>query len=499
MTEISTQFQRFDPAVRDVLLQKRVTYVKVVNPGQDNHWPGLRVIGRVHREDEASLIAQGAVGAERWWQQYGGLIDRAPYLWGAQTCNEPHGNWSTVDAYAARWAELAHQRRPGLFVIGPAFSEGEPEPEDGKYFTRSSEVLDGWAFNEYFLPHRWAQDATWHFWRYPRFLAHVPVAARSKPVFITEAGIDGRIEGNRHGWTHYLNGDRTTYAEWIRRYVAGLTPQVVSVFLFVTGPEDDWEEFVIDAPLGQMTFGGEVPNLDMPVKEDRVIFKGAEGVEYREAPNRISMYWSSRSGQPIRYLVLHSTEGPKGAAFSWWASANNPVKSSAHDLIDTAGVVWQCVPYELAAHHCGGSVIPGFTGWVNAPTIGVELEYPKLPASPEYTAPQWKAAVKHCKWLVRKYNIPRENCYRHSDIAKGNQDPRNFDWGRFLDEVYGAEREGLPEDEAVTDPAKIAEKIRWWTEEMQRQYEAQQLERANAIRLSLIKLLYRLENALKQP
>ncbi len=56
----------------------------------------------------------------------------------------------------------------------------------------------------------------------------------------------------------------------------------------------------------------------------------------------------------------------------------------------------------------------------------------------------------------------------------------------------------LPEDETATDPATLAEKCRWWLEEEQRQREAGNEARANTIRLSLIKLLYRLEDSLKE-
>lgn len=55
----------------------------------------------------------------------------------------------------------------------------------------------------------------------------------------------------------------------------------------------------------------------------------------------------------------------------------------------------------------------------------------------------------------------------------------------------------LPEHEPDGTPAFIAEKCRWWLEEEQRQREAGNTERANAIRLSLIKLQYRLEDKLK--
>jgi len=63
------------------------------------------------------------------------------------------------------------------------------------------------------------------------------------------------------------------------------------------------------------------------------------------------------------------------------------------------------------------------------------------------------------------------------------------------------EKEHLPENETATDAPTLAEKVRWWVEEETRQREQGNLERANAIRYSLINrengLLYRLERVLK--
>jgi hypothetical protein len=72
----------------------------------------------------------------------------------------------------------------------------------------------------------------------------------------------------------------------------------------------------------------------------------------------------------------------------------------------------------------------------------------------------------------------------------------------FDDEPEPEDAEYLPENETATDPATLAEKVRWWMEEEVRQRERGDNDRANAIAYSLIKLngglLYRLENILKR-
>jgi murein DD-endopeptidase MepM/ murein hydrolase activator NlpD len=55
----------------------------------------------------------------------------------------------------------------------------------------------------------------------------------------------------------------------------------------------------------------------------------------------------------------------------------------------------------------------------------------------------------------------------------------------------------LPESETATDVATLAQKARWWLEELERLQKAGDMARAEEIRRSLIRLLYRVENAAK--
>jgi N-acetyl-anhydromuramyl-L-alanine amidase AmpD len=165
-------------------------------------------------------------------------------------------------------------------------------------------------------------------------------------------------------------------------------------------------------------------------------------------------YWSEREGHEIRYIIVHSTEGPRGAAFAWWSSPENPFKSSAHDLIDSTGVVWRCVPYDKASHHAGGGHIAGFnernpeTGRyepsINLASIGIELEYPAAPASPPWPAVQVDVAVAHVRNLVSTYQIARANVLRHADIDPQNRtDPRNLPWEEFMNRVFQTDDTGI--------------------------------------------------------
>ncbi len=187
----------------------------------------------------------------------------------------------------------------------------------------------------------------------------------------------------------------------------------------------------------------------------------APGVTYKTASTGRPFWQSERNptlytvnGALRLWLVLHDTEGPRDAAFAWWSDPSNPYQSSAHDLIDAAGVVWRCVPYKARAHHVGYSVIPGYNSIpspgahpapnANDVAIGVELEYPVAPASPAWPAAQIAAAKAHCRELVRVFGIPRERVLRHSEIdTRGKTDPRNFDWAGFLARLYEQEHKPI--------------------------------------------------------
>lgn len=185
----------------------------------------------------------------------------------------------------------------------------------------------------------------------------------------------------------------------------------------------------------------------------------APGVTYRTAPRASEMFQSGRAaafaGSPL-WLVVHSTEGPRDAAFAWWCSPSNPGRSSAHDLVDRQGVVWRCVPYDRAAHHCGGETarirgVPAGrtngTSNTNHVSVGVELESDPSPMEPGYTTAQLRAAALHLRALVAALGIPRERVLRHLDVDPQRRDPRGLAWEELLDEVFQV-RQG-PDEQAL--------------------------------------------------
>lgn len=69
-----------------------------------------------------------------------------------------------------------------------------------------------------------------------------------------------------------------------------------------------------------------------------------------------------------------------------------------------------------------------------------------------------------------------------------------YKWGAHPEPVV-PHPDPLPNDETATDLVTLAQKVRWWLEELIRQIEKGEAERVRAIGYSLVKLMYRLEEA----
>ncbi len=328
-------------------------------------------------------------------------------------------------------------------------------------------------------------------------------------LLVTECGIDGGIADGPagQGWRS-LSNEQAYAAEIVElEREARRHPWLKSLMFFIAG-HPGWQDFDMTESLCRGLVAPVRAIVDAPAIPPTVT---APGVTYRVPAQAPRMYSSPRAplGVPL-WFILHGTDGPANASIAWWASPNNPYRSSAHDLIDRQGVVWRCVPYDRAAHHAGGADarIPGVpagstngTSNTNHVSVGIELECDPAPMGPGYTAVQLEAAVAHVRAVVEALGIPRERVLRHADVDPEHRtDPRGLDWQAFLDRLYGTVKPqpaGLPEHEMATDAPTLASKARWWLEEEQRAAQAGNEARANEIRLSLIKLLYRLENALK--
>ena len=166
----------------------------------------------------------------------------------------------------------------------------------------------------------------------------------------------------------------------------------------------------------------------------------------RVAVNGHRALWGERGECGIDTVVLHyisALESNPGEPFAIDAILQIycELGVSAHYMICRDGVVWQLVPEEKKAWHCGPSIMPhpdNRTG-VNAFSLGVELV---ATAASGYTPRQYAALDELVSLLVSRYG-PGLRFVGHSDIAGSRAvelglrtvpktDPGPlFDWGQL--------------------------------------------------------------------
>ena len=137
--------------------------------------------------------------------------------------------------------------------------------------------------------------------------------------------------------------------------------------------------------------------------------------------NKIN-YGSSRSTSNIKYLVLHYTGNKTDKAVSNAKYFhNNNVGASAHYFVDKTEI-YQSVPDGYVAWHCGGKKYPScatsgggkmYNIITNKNSIGIEL----CSDGGQFHKDTLDNVEELVKYLMKKYNIPISNIYRHFDVT----------------------------------------------------------------------------------
>ncbi|MFJ1895427.1 N-acetylmuramoyl-L-alanine amidase [Streptomyces sp. NPDC088115] len=141
------------------------------------------------------------------------------------------------------------------------------------------------------------------------------------------------------------------------------------------------------------------------------------------------------SGEDIRYIVVHDTEGGYAGAL---ATFQNPASyASAHYLIRAGdGLVTQLVRTEDEAWHAANKT-------VNMHSIGIEHEGYAIKSGSWYTEPQYESSAALVKYLAARFAVPldREHIIGHDEVpgvldagvASQHWDPGPFwDWNHYM-------------------------------------------------------------------
>ncbi len=389
------------------------------------------------------------------------------------------GSWSVGCPDVEAWC----QYQPVLNIMGPQDVVCLHE-----YWADGDDLGNPWHVCRFALPGVWERLA-------------------SLQIAVTECGRDA-VEGQgQPGWQRTT--DPQTYLAELRRYAEMLAqyPNVVGATVFQVGSSDSrWAPFEMTAIWPQVIaeYSAESPPVTAvpPAEEStHVTFDQYDGRCY--TPDEYREY-VAQSGVQVDRVIVHHTAIP--TLDSWQGESTMLAMKRYYETFKG----WTCGPHAFVAPEGIWVMAPLGTpnlgaGWVSKTDINVEIvgDYTDRLPSGDVLA----NAVSAVTTLLLAGGHGVEALSKHNDYAS-TQCPGNAltaSWGWFVGLVQAEivartapVRLPLPEDETASDPASLADKARWWHEEMARQIEAGNGDRARSILMSLIRLIYRLERALKE-
>ena len=173
-------------------------------------------------------------------------------------------------------------------------------------------------------------------------------------------------------------------------------------------------------------------------------------------------YGEKRDPNNIKYLVIHYTSGNGDtAAENATYFSRDFTETSAHYFVDDKEI-WQSVPDNYTAWHCGTKNTYYHPDCRNKNSIGIELCSRKNDNGYYFTQQTRERAVRLTKRLMKKYKIPITHILRHYDIThKTCPEPLvrdSYAWSQFKAEL---ERE---KEEPMTIYHKLEEVPAWGKE-----------------------------------
>jgi len=175
----------------------------------------------------------------------------------------------------------------------------------------------------------------------------------------------------------------------------------------------------------------------------------------------------SRNGMKIKYIVIHYVGAVSSAKNNCIYFAGGDRRASAHYFVDSE--IWQSIPEDKAAWHCGGglqdtgrAMVGGNRGatlhgvCVNNNSIGIELCCHRKNGKIVPTPTAIKTAIPLVQHLMKKYYIPASHVIRHFDVT-GKCCPNGYiskkSWAGLHKKLTGkaAEKEKKPAGKKSVD------------------------------------------------
>lgn len=257
MSKLSVHCQGIPPFGQRFVADSGVEYIKLIDPPENNPFPGVKIIGRTYMPDgEANaMIAKGSIGGEEWFNKWLPIYQSRPYVYAWEFINEPQpmGDRAFRLAYndaLITWSGLMGDY--GFKSVGGCFGVGWPDVGTAADVGLGLEMCDLWEVHEYSAPTLLDRE-TWHCLRYRRTVAELRAAGfKIKPLIIGECGIDGGVEPvyrPKTGWKTFVSEDE--YLSELKWYDSELMKDdyVEAATIFTAGPNDEWMDFEVTESL----------------------------------------------------------------------------------------------------------------------------------------------------------------------------------------------------------------------------------------------------------
>jgi len=144
-----------------------------------------------------------------------------------------------------------------------------------------------------------------------------------------------------------------------------------------------------------------------------------------------------RSKKLIKFIILHYT-GMKKEHEAIKKLCSSKSKVSCHYFIKNNGKVLIMVPDLYKAWHAGVSSWRKYKS-INKYSIGIEINNPgHYHGYRKFSSKQILSIIKLLKFLVKKYNIKKQNILGHSDVAPNRKiDPgEKFPWDKLAKKKF---------------------------------------------------------------
>jgi len=232
-------------------------YIKIIDPPEDDPFPGTRIIRRFFRPDEETndMIRRKSSGAREFADWILPLCAKRPWLWAVEGPNEPQpmadrGFRLALAEFSARLGDILHSE--GVRFVGLNLSVGWPDIGHAPDLGPALAHMDYVGLHEYSAPAMWDRKG-YYCLRYRQTIKEWEDGGFAiPPIIIGETGIDGGVLGQAYtkkGWPEFT--DKDGYLKQLAWYSGELDKdRIVEAATIFTVCSWDWHSFDIPYDLG---------------------------------------------------------------------------------------------------------------------------------------------------------------------------------------------------------------------------------------------------------